>query len=66
MYLCELALEMGMTLRELGHRASNYEVCVTWPAFMAARAELADWQEKLVDSVSPEEFNKQFESQGGP
>ena len=39
-FLCELALELGMTLRDLGDRASNYEVCVTWPAFFAERARL--------------------------
>jgi hypothetical protein len=37
MFLCELALEMGMSLRDLGERESNYNVCVTWPLFFATR-----------------------------
>jgi hypothetical protein len=39
-FMCELAEQLGMTLDDLGRRASNYEVCVTWPAFRAERARL--------------------------
>lgn len=39
-YVCELALEMGMPVGELGSRMSNYELTVIWPAFLRARAEL--------------------------
>lgn len=42
--MCELALEMHMTLGELsygrGTPMSNYELCVVWPAFFAERARL--------------------------
>lgn len=36
-FMCELALELGVTLDDLGRRESNYNVCVTWPAFFAER-----------------------------
>ncbi len=39
-FMCELALELGVPLDELGRRESNYNVCVRWPAFFAERARL--------------------------
>lgn len=39
MSTCELALELGMTVSELGERMSNHELCVIWPAYFAARNE---------------------------
>jgi hypothetical protein len=44
--MCELALEMGMSLQDLGRRESNYNVCVTWPAFFAERARLNQIEEE--------------------
>jgi len=38
--MCELALELGMSLQDLGQRESNYNVCVTWPAFFIERSRL--------------------------
>ena len=38
LFLAELALELKMPISELGDRMSNYELCVTWPAFFAERA----------------------------
>lgn len=38
MFTCELALQMGMPVEELGRRMSNYELNVIWPAYFAARA----------------------------
>jgi hypothetical protein len=37
-FMCELALEMGMPIGELGERMSNYELNVVWPAYRAHRA----------------------------
>lgn len=39
-FMCELALELGMSLQDLGRRESNWNVCVTWPAFFAERARM--------------------------
>ena len=41
-FMCELAENLGMTLQDLGARASNFEVCVTWPAYYAEKARLAE------------------------
>lgn len=41
-FMCELALEMGMSLSDLGRRESNWNVCVTWPAFFHERNRLAE------------------------
>lgn len=39
-FMCELALELGVTLDDLGRRESNYNVCVVWPVFFEERARL--------------------------
>lgn len=36
-FMCELALEMGMPLGELGSRMSNHELTVIWPAYFAMK-----------------------------
>lgn len=46
MFLCELALEMGMPVSELGQRMSNYELCVLWPAYRQAQYEEAEIQQR--------------------
>ncbi len=37
MFAHELALELGMSVGELGQRMSARELTVAWPAFFAAR-----------------------------
>jgi len=37
-FLCELALELGMPISELGERMSAYELTVTWPEYFRSRA----------------------------
>lgn len=36
-FLCELALELGMPVGEMTERMSAHELSVTWPAFFRAR-----------------------------
>lgn len=44
MLLCELALEMGMPLSELGERMSLHELTVVWPAYFQARNDEVEMQ----------------------
>jgi hypothetical protein len=37
LFICELALEMGMPVGELGERMSNHELTVIWPAYFQQR-----------------------------
>ena len=37
MFLHELALELGMSVSEIGQRMSAHELTVEWPAYFAAR-----------------------------
>jgi hypothetical protein len=41
-FMCELALELGMPVGELGQRMSNHELCVVWPLFFDYRRREAD------------------------
>lgn len=36
-FLCELALELGMPVGEIGQRMSAHELTVVWPAYFAYR-----------------------------
>ncbi len=46
----ELALELGMTVSELGQRMSTHELTVAWPEFFAwRRREQARQEEKQKD-----------------
>ena len=36
-FMCELALELGMPVGELGERMSAHELTVIWPQFFAWR-----------------------------
>jgi hypothetical protein len=36
-FTCELALELGMPVGELGSRMSAHELTVVWPAYFAYR-----------------------------
>jgi len=47
-FMCELALELGMPVGELGERMSAHELCVIWPEFFAYRAREADRQEEKM------------------
>lgn len=38
LFMHELALELGMTVSELGQRMSNYELTVSWPLFFEWRS----------------------------
>lgn len=49
-FMCELALELGVTLDDLGRRESNYNVCVTWPAFFEERQRLVDIEKAKQES----------------
>jgi hypothetical protein len=46
----ELALELGMTVSELGSRMSAHELTVAWPAFFAYRAREAERQKEKEES----------------
>lgn len=37
MFACELALELGIPVGELGRRMSAHELAVVWPAFFQYR-----------------------------
>ena len=37
MFLCELALDLGMPVGELGQRMSAHELNVIWPAYKAVK-----------------------------
>jgi hypothetical protein len=41
-FLCELALELGMPVGELGQRMSAHELNVVWPAYFAYRHRQAE------------------------
>jgi hypothetical protein len=36
-FLCELALELGMPIGEMCDRMSAHELCVTWPTYFRWR-----------------------------
>jgi hypothetical protein len=40
-FLCELALALGMTVSEIGERMSRHELEVVWPAYFAYKARAA-------------------------
>lgn len=42
MFLCELALELGMPVGEMCDRMSLHELAVVWPSFFAARRREAE------------------------
>ena len=46
LFLHELALEMGKSVRELCESMSAHELCVEWPAFFEARNRMRE-QEAL-------------------
>ena len=46
LFLHELAVELGMTVSELGQRMSAHELTVAWPAFFAYRRREAERQEQ--------------------
>lgn len=44
MFTCELALELGMPVSELGQRMSSHELTVLWPEYFAYRRREAERQ----------------------
>lgn len=44
--MCELALELGMPVGEIGQRMSAHELTVIWPQFFAYREREARRQEE--------------------
>jgi hypothetical protein len=55
----ELALELGMTVGELGTRMSAHELTVAWPAFFAYRDREAKRQEEKQEAESrPRTFGR--------
>jgi hypothetical protein len=45
-FMYELALELGMTVKDLGRRADLHELAVGWPEFFAYRARERERQER--------------------
>ncbi len=45
-FQCELALELKMSLSEMGQRMSAHELAVTWPAYYAHRQRVRDREEE--------------------
>ena len=51
-FQCELALELGMTLGEMGSRMSAHELAVVWPAYFEVRAEREEREERERERLS--------------
>lgn len=48
-FLCQLALELGMPIGELGNRMSAHELTVIWPAFFAWRERASQREQSRLD-----------------
>ena len=44
-FVHQLALELGMTVQEIGQKMSAHELCVRWPAFFKWRQRTRDREE---------------------
>jgi hypothetical protein len=42
LFVHELALELGKSVREIGESMSAHELCVMWPEFFAARRRMQE------------------------
>lgn len=42
LFIHELALELGMTVSEIGQRMSAHELTVEWPAYFQVRQRMMD------------------------
>ena len=42
LFLHELALDLGMTIQDIGERMSAHELCVLWPAYYEYRRRVDD------------------------
>lgn len=49
LFLHELALELGMTKRQLVENMSAHELCVEWPLYFAYRRREAERQANKAD-----------------
>jgi hypothetical protein len=45
LFVCELALELCKSVREIGESMSAHELCVVWPAFFEARRRMHEAEE---------------------
>jgi hypothetical protein len=50
LFMHELALELGMTVKDLGQRADVHELTVSWPLFFAYRRREAKREEQRARS----------------
>lgn len=56
MFLCELALEMGMPVSEMCSRMSAHELCVIWPAYYGVKRREAKREQDEQDMKSKRTF----------
>lgn len=49
LFLCELALELKMSVRELGDRMSAHELTVVWPAYFRVRNARAERDQREAE-----------------
>ena len=42
LFVHELAIELGMTVSEIGDRMSARELCIEWPAYFTAKRRMAE------------------------
>lgn len=49
LFMCELALELGMPVGELGERMSAHELTVMWPAYFRYREREAERQREKAE-----------------
>ena len=45
LFVHELALELGNSVREIGESMSAHELCVAWPAYFEARRRMHEAEE---------------------
>lgn len=49
-FLCQLALELKMSLRDLGERMSAHELCVVWPQYFKWRQMTQERNEQKAEA----------------
>lgn len=49
-FLHQLALELHMTVRDIGERMSAHELCVQWPAFYRWRQKAQEREERRAEA----------------
>lgn len=61
LFMHELALELHMSVRQLGEAMDIHELSVSWPLYFAAKQRLAEREERLAQATSRAGFQR-----GGP